>query len=184
MKNNIERQAKIRQLIRENAKRQILPALLKNWYLITGLALSDYHFLSLEESDKLISKFSFPYPGSQFENDSQELNAYAFASVLKGDGRLIDRVFQKLENKLKGHEFYIRLYNYDIGFIRLHESEMLKKWKELLTLDGSELWIYQPNTTNCLIVEYAEDYNKQNNEQGSWVYEISVTSKDWKQLID
>jgi len=183
MKNNIERQEKIRQLLRENRKRHTLPALLKNWHNITGLPLSENHFLPLEESDKLISRFSFPYPDSQIETDTQELKI-AFTSILKGDRNRIDRIFQHLMDRLNGQEFYLRLYNYDVGFIRLKESAILKKWKELLTLDGVELWLYQPNTTNCLIVEQAEDSIIQSIEKDSGVYEISVTSKDWKEVID
>lgn len=74
--------------------------------------------------------------------------------------------------------------NYNACLVSISNESLLNHWKQLLELDGDEIFISMPSKQHFICLELTEDIIVGNEKDGRlWIYEITFSNKELANLL-
>jgi hypothetical protein len=127
------------------------------------LPVESYSFLSFDESDR-IQLLQDEWPGREehlyFQTEVSNKNAV----------EKIIELYVKLNEDPTIHIFFI---NYSSCLVSMASQTLTSNWKDLLELDGDDIFISMPSKHHFLCIELVEDVIFGKEQDGrQWIYEI------------
>jgi hypothetical protein len=138
------------------------------------LPINSFSFLSFKESDDLqLSQDEWP-------NKKWEDRLY-FQTDISDEGSIAKIIASYIELN-QAPVIHLFFMNYNSCLVSMSNRTLLDHWKQLLELDGDEIFITMPSRPFFMCVEITEDLIVGREEKGRfWIYEITVSNK---QLAD
>lgn len=147
-------------LIRQNKRSKEIENCKRQFVELLNSPVNEDDFLSLDKSDLLTSKFYDSYKKS----NNKQCEKYS-----SGDEKLVLAI-ENLRLMFSGTEGYlITKQTETCGLLKVSIDKILKKYIEVIELDGDSLCILSIDESEGIYVDYFEEVN----EEGSlWVYEV------------
>ena len=97
------------------------------------------------------------------------------------ESKAVDEILIKMMNLIEGGQFYLFMTNFNIGLIQISKSELVKNWKELVEIDGDEIYCYNPKASYFICIEKTEEFITGKEVDGRhWIYELTFSNKELK----
>lgn len=92
----------------------------------------------------------------------------------------IEKIVTKFLNSIETSFVYIFLMNLNFGLIQVSKNDFLEQWKNIIEIDGDEVFCYNPLKGNFILVEKTEEII---DGQNKWIYEVTYSNKEVKNII-
>ena len=132
----------------------------------------ELHFLSFEESD-LFQNLSDEWPDRYKDELVFQFEVQEFVEV--------EKIFIKFLNNIETSFVYIFLMNFNFGLIEISKHDFLQSWRNLIEIDGDEVFCFNPIKRNFILVEKTEELIE---GKKKWVYEITLSNKELKNIVE
>ena len=132
----------------------------------------ELNLLSFEESD-WFQNLSDEWPDRYKDELVFQFEVQEFVEV--------EKIIIKFLNNIEASFAYIFLLNFNFGLIEISKQNFLHSWRNLIEIDGDEVFCFNPIKRNFILVEKTEELIK---GKKKWIYEITLSSKELKNIIE
>ena len=71
--------------------------------------------------------------------------------------------------------------NFNFGLIEISKQDFLRSWRNIIEIDGDEVFCFNPIKRNFILVEKTEELIE---GQKKWIYEITLSNKELKNIVE
>ena len=128
--------------------------------------------LSFEESD-WFQNSSDEWPDRYKDELVFQFEVEAFIEV--------EKLITKYLNNIETSFVYIFLMNFNFGLIEISKQDFLRSWRNIIEIDGDEVFCFNPIKRNFILVEKTEELIE---GQKKWIYEITLSNKELKNIVE
>jgi hypothetical protein len=157
---NLTTMNKLEILIRQNKRREVIESCKHQLSDLLGSPINETDFLSIERTDLLTNKFY-----NSFKSSNDKICERYSANDEKV-GATIERLCLKFSDSAA---YLITKQTEACGLIKVPVDKMLKKYIEIIELDGDSLCLLSTNESEGIYIDYFEETNEQGS---SWYYEV------------
>jgi len=170
-----ERQDRIAQLRWETERKEKRSSLEPKLSAIVDIG--SFAFLTDKESDE------FQLNSDEWPQNKWEDKLFVQAEILMPES--IEGILAKMLNAIEEEHLYIFMVNFNFGLIRILKTELIKNWRELIEIDGDEIYCYNPSSSGFICIERTEEFiSGREGEGGKWIYELTFSNKELKDKLD
>ncbi|WP_057938794.1 hypothetical protein [Algoriphagus resistens] len=140
--------------------------------LMAIIEIDSFAFLTDKESDEFQLK-SDDWPQNKWDD-----KLFVQAEIL--DTKPIEGIIIEMMNVIEEEHLYIFMMNFNFGLIRISKTELIKYWRELIEIDGDEIYCYNPSSSGFICIEKTEEFISGIEGESSWIYELTFSNKELK----
>ena len=138
--------------------------------------VDSFKFLSDKESDKFQSK-SDDWPDNKWKDE-------LFLQTKVSESETIEKIIIEMMNLISGESLYLFMINFNFGLIQISKNELIKNWKELIEIDGDEIYCYNPTSSDFICIEKTEECITGKEDEGRHlIYELTFSNKELKEKL-
>ena len=135
-----------------------------------------FSFLSPSESIEF-RETTEKWPTDKWENK-------LFIQTLITASETITEILKEFVKLNGGRKAYFFSSNYDFGLIEVSKELLINIWRDLIELDGDEIFCYLPNTPDFICIEKTEDVFVGHETKGKhWIYEVTFSNANLKKKL-
>ena len=167
-----ERQNRIAELRWEKERKEKRTILEPKLSAITN----SFKFLTDKESDDF-----------QFKSDDWPDNKWQdglFHQTKVSEPESIEEIINRMMKLISGEYLYLFMINFNFGLIQISKSDLIKKWKELIEIDGDEIYCYNPSSSDFICIEKTEEFIAgMESDRRHLIYELTFSNKELKEKL-
>jgi len=138
--------------------------------------VNSFKFLTDKQSDEFQSK-SDDWPDNKWKDA-------LFLQTKVSEPESIEGIINRMMKLIDGERLYLFMMNFNFGLIQISKNELIKNWKELIEIDGDEIYCYNPSSSDFICIEKTEEFITGKEDEGRhWIYELTFSNKELKEKI-
>ena len=138
--------------------------------------VNSFKLLTDKESDEFQSK-SDDWPDNKWKDG-------LFLQTKVSETESIEETIKKMMKLISGEQLYVFMMNFNFGLIQISKNELIKNWRELIEIDGDEIYCYDPTSSDFICIEKTEEFITGMEHEGRhWIYELTFSNKELKEKL-
>ena len=93
----------------------------------------------------------------------------------------VEKIVVKILDNVETSFVYIFLLNFNFGLIEISKKNFLQYWRNIIEIDGDEVFCFDPIKRNFILIEKTEEIIA---GKRKWIYEVTLSNKELKKAVE